>query len=168
MSALMQETSYDLPLQDYLIDVGTIDPSKDYFKAELADMWRRDRRTINRWQRIAINYAPSFSLAFGYVYHTAECPSCGHTFKLTDIGNRKAKRGWATTCPHCRVSSVINPKTEVGTNSALKIPGQHAKVLRLIGSLISHFGTQRTIEILTTSPDGKKCRNFIRKLLKNS
>lgn len=162
---LTLEKTHELPLQEYLRDIANIDPNEDYTKQFLAEQWGFDRRTINRWQNLAIDYAPLFNLAFDFIYHYADCPACGSSFRITEIDNRKLKRGWSISCPKCLTKTHMVSKTEVGTNSGMKIPGQHAKVLRFIGIMVASFGNDKTIKLLTTAPEGKEARKFIRNLL---
>ena len=149
-------------------DIAFIDPTTIYSKAKLARLWGVHRSTIRRWVEVASEAnTPGFKRGFSRVVRLAKCPKCEQENTLTELQYLQLSRNWSINCSQCdrRIKSTPHLKEVIDLEQ--KIPGTHAKVLRIVGWLISTYGSETTQNILNDSsePSHRQIRQAIRKLL---
>ena len=149
-------------------DIAFLDPTAIYSKAKLARLWGVHRSTIRRWVDIAAEAnTPGFKRGFSRVVRLAECPECEQEITLTELQYLQLSRNWSILCPQCDRRVKSSPHLKEVIDLEQKIPGTHAKVLRIVGWLISTRGVELTQSILNDSlePSHRQIRQAIRKLL---
>ena len=149
-------------------DIALVLPSISYSKAKLARYWGVHRTTIRRWVDVAAEAnTPGFKRGFSRVMRLADCPECEKEIELTELQYLQLSRNWSIDCPHCNCRVKTNPHLKEVIDLDQRIPGTHAKVLRIVGWLINRWGVESTQKILNDSPDPnhKQIRQAIRKLL---
>jgi DNA-directed RNA polymerase subunit RPC12/RpoP len=149
-------------------DVNLINSSVIYAKTKLARLWGFNRATIRRWVEVAADAnTPGFKRGFSRVIRLADCPECEKEIELTELQYLQLNRNWSIDCPHCNNRIKANPHLKEVVDLDQKIPGTHAKVLRIVGWLVNTHGVEVTQKILNDSPEPnhKQIRQAIRKLL---
>ena len=162
-----QDFYWDIKLTSEIHSLD-IDPRQTFTKSRLARLWGVHRTTIARWVQLAIDsQTPGFKIGFIKIVRLAKCPNCEIQIKLTELQYLQLSRKWAINCPHCEESIKVAPSLSEVFSIENPIPKQHAKVLRVIGWLISNYGMAETKRILKDSqdPQHKKIRQSIRNLL---